>query len=522
MAKSKPTAKSKASSIGEEAASDDDRSSQWLTGRGVIPPILCVAVFGLLVRAGVSLHSYSGAADPPKYGDFEAQRHWMEITTNLPASEWYRNSSVNDLRYWGLDYPPLTAYQSYVHGLWLKSVLPESVQLFTSRGHESHLGKLLMRWTVLSSDVLVFVPAALCFILAYYSQQNEGRSDMVWHSAMVLLNPCLILIDHGHFQYNCISLGLTVGAVAAILTKRELLAGVLFSLALNHKQMSAYFAPAFFSYLLGKCLKHSNPLIEVLKLGFVVIGTFVLLWWPYLQSKEAFFEVLSRLAPFERGIYEDYVANFWCTASVLIKWKKLFSMHFLKLVSLTATVVTCLPSMVHQIRYPSYQSFLYGMLNSSFAFYFFSFQVHEKSILLPLLPASLLAFEEPFVYSWFTHFAMLSMFPLLIRDKLIVPFAVLSILFTLLFRAPCRKQDSTKQIPTSMKLLPRKLLTFFSVFLHIIYVTLTPPKRYPFLFEAIIMLHCFIQFVLLAIYTNVKQWNLPKPSSSADNKKKLL
>ena len=23
------------------------------------------------------------------YGDFEAQRHWMEITVNLPANEWY-------------------------------------------------------------------------------------------------------------------------------------------------------------------------------------------------------------------------------------------------------------------------------------------------------------------------------------------------------------------------------------------------------------------------------------------------
>ena len=30
----------------------------------------------------------SGAGKPPMYGDYEAQRHWMEITTNLPAREW--------------------------------------------------------------------------------------------------------------------------------------------------------------------------------------------------------------------------------------------------------------------------------------------------------------------------------------------------------------------------------------------------------------------------------------------------
>ncbi|KAJ7375672.1 Glucosyltransferase-like protein, partial [Desmophyllum pertusum] len=46
---------------------------------------------------------------PPMFGDYEAQRHWMEITYNLPADEWYTNTTNNDLMYWGLDYPPLTA-----------------------------------------------------------------------------------------------------------------------------------------------------------------------------------------------------------------------------------------------------------------------------------------------------------------------------------------------------------------------------------------------------------------------------
>lgn len=132
----------------------------------------------------------------------------MEITLNLPLKEWYRNSTVNDLRYWGLDYPPLTAYQSYVHGLFLRFFSPDSVALFTSRGHESYLGKLLMRWTVLSSDVLVFFPAVFYFVVVYYAGRNPSRSmsGIAWHMAIILLNPCLILIDHGHFQvYNYIS-----------------------------------------------------------------------------------------------------------------------------------------------------------------------------------------------------------------------------------------------------------------------------------------------------------------------------
>nr|CAD7440102.1 unnamed protein product [Timema bartmani] len=58
---------------------------------------------------------------PPLYGDYEAQRHWMEVTYNLPLSDWYHNTTNNDLMYWGLDYPPLTAYHSYLCG-WVASI----------------------------------------------------------------------------------------------------------------------------------------------------------------------------------------------------------------------------------------------------------------------------------------------------------------------------------------------------------------------------------------------------------------
>jgi alpha-1,3-glucosyltransferase len=132
--------------------------------------------------------------------------------------------------------------------------------------------KLLMRWTVLSSDLLIFFPAVLYFVLVYYGGNRSGgnKSDVAWHIAVILINPCLILTDHGHFQvwkqfafacllfmivlnceayvivlifymvyfqYNCISLGLTLGAVAAVLSQKDLLACVLFCLSLNHKQV---------------------------------------------------------------------------------------------------------------------------------------------------------------------------------------------------------------------------------------------------------------------------------------------
>lgn len=38
------------------------------------------------VEMGVAAHT--GANTPPKFGDFECQRHWMEITYHLPSYDW--------------------------------------------------------------------------------------------------------------------------------------------------------------------------------------------------------------------------------------------------------------------------------------------------------------------------------------------------------------------------------------------------------------------------------------------------
>ncbi|KZV52941.1 putative dolichyl pyrophosphate Man9GlcNAc2 alpha-1,3-glucosyltransferase-like [Dorcoceras hygrometricum] len=239
----------------------DPDSDVWsfIAARETKSWFICVSLFAALIRLAVGLHPYSGAATPPMFGDYEAQRHWMEITLNLPVKEWYRNSTANDLSYWGLDYPPLTAYQSYFHGIFLKLFDPVSVSLFTSRGYESYIGKLLMRWTVLMSDLMIFFPAVLYFAKMYSKEKSDTeKSSIAWGTAMILLNPCLILIDHGHFQ------------------------------------MSAYYAPAFFGYLLGKCLRHQNPILQVSKLGLAVLGTFAVVWWPYLYSVEASLQAINK------------------------------------------------------------------------------------------------------------------------------------------------------------------------------------------------------------------------------------
>lgn len=150
----------------------------------------------------------------------------------------------------------------------------------------------------------------------------------------------------------------------------------------------------------------------------------------------------------------------------------------------------------------------------------FNITVHEKSILLPLLPASFLAIEEPFLFQWLTQYAMLSMFPLLCRDKLIIPYISLYSIFILVYYAPggihkTRSSGNLKSFVIAFLLLS-------SLALHIIYLTLTPPAKYPFLFEALIMLLCFSQFVLVAVYANRKQWMVLKNPSLIGKEKKSI
>lgn len=86
-------------------------------------------------------------------------------------------------------------------------------------------------------------------------------------------------------------------------------------------------------------------------------------------------QVLRRIFPVGRGLYEDYLSNFWCTTSVVMKWRQLFSGSQLMPVCAGITILAALPSMLQQMRDPSPRGLLLGMANSALAFFMFSFQV---------------------------------------------------------------------------------------------------------------------------------------------------
>lgn len=184
----------------------------------------------------------------------------------------------------------------------------------------------------------------------------------------MLMQPSLILVDHGHFQYNSISLGFALWGVMAVITDWDVLGSVAFCLALNYKQMELYHSLPFFCYLLGKALRFKrdwrDALSHVVKLGVAVVLCFSLCWAPfYLRGGgSGVAQVLARVFPFNRGIYEDKVASFWCSVSVLVKVRNFLSTQVLMWVSSVATLAAALPSLLPLLRDPSPYRFLLALV----------------------------------------------------------------------------------------------------------------------------------------------------------------
>lgn len=551
-----------------------------------VPSEIVLCIFGTLVavflRCCTSLHPYSGQNKPPMYGDYEAQRHWMEITTNLKINQWYHNTTENDLLYWGLDYPPLTAYHMYLCGQIARIIDPNYVKLGYSRGFESDSHKIFMRYSVLVTDVLLYIPAVICYFAfarnngtvckvrkhkgatPKESANNRNRPgvDCLERSLTVILSllyPGVVLIDHGHFQYNTVSLAFLIYATLFLLNERNLLASFFFCLALNYKQMELYHALPFFFYLLSTCVPKPgytmySGCVKLAKIALVVVLTFGLIWAPFLVDVDGAFQVLKRLFPVDRGVFEDKVANIWCSLNVVFKFKTLFCNEKMVKLCMFATLAALFPSAFDLFVRPSLKKFIPALINSSLAFFLFSFQVHEKSILLVAIPVMLYLPKDPFVCFWLLVISTFSMLPLFVKDDLVIAYFALMIfyvnsfyvcldhtfasqksasggfgefykkLLTTLTDVEYKKLDLIDILVQNIRHFVKNLDSVKILVVHVLMVvsflgslTLTiaflvfkPPAAYPDLFPLLISAYCCVHFVGFFVYFNVVQLSIPQ------------
>jgi alpha-1,3-glucosyltransferase len=424
---------------------------------------------------------------------------------------------------------------------------PESVALDASRGYEDPTHKAYMRATVLVLDVLIY------FSVVWVATKGKKKAHDIRSMGTLILalaQPALILMDHGHFQYNSVSLGFALWGTY-FMTKENfsncIIGSVFFCMALNFKQMTLYYAPAVFAYLLGRCFANEGTKLvpRFGGLGVTVIVTFVLHWWPFIYyppshdpqmaASERLVHVLHRMFPFQRGLFEGKVSNLWCALSTKpISIRQRLPESIQPMVALGTTLLLIMPACYKLFavgqrrltrsgpaREEDWKFLLWGSASTGLAFFLASFQVHEKSILMPLAPISLLVWEDATFCHWFSVVATWTLWPLIRVDRLEAAYGCILTIFGMiawLVRASNGKTPLSAScfdcLTITKAIVPLSSLAMLS--LHLLEMFVTPPASLPDLFPVLWSIGGCGMFCIAWVVTC---WHLYSPDKAPSEKK---
>lgn len=269
-------------------------------------------------------------------------------------------------------------------------------------------------------------------------------SGKLYHAVLLLCNVGLIIVDHIHFQYNGVLFGLLLLSCGKMFQKKYLQSAFYFAVLLNMKHIFIYMAPVYFCYLLKNyCFGNvKNFIHNVSKLGSVVLLVTSVSFGPFLQHLP---QVMSRLFPFKRGLTHAYWApNFWALynfadkiLSIIRKVPQInsntgglvqeFKHNLLPSVSPAVTflivalmMIPCCVKLL-SVKTESPKSFLKPLIICTATSFMFGWHVHEKAILMVLIPLQVLTFHnksEARSSLFLTIFGIYSLTPLLYTSEL--------------------------------------------------------------------------------------------------------
>ncbi|KTW29204.1 hypothetical protein T552_01160 [Pneumocystis carinii B80] len=371
--------------------------------------------------------------------DFEVHRNWMALTYSLPLSKWY----YENMSQWMLDYPPFFPWMEYLFSLFGQWIDAEMLKI-SNVNYASNRTIYFQRSTVIITDFM------LIYSLRKYIQLSSPEKKLSKIIAIsILFSPGFFIVDHIHFQYNGFLYGLLLLSIFYAKNADKILkSSIIFSVLLCFKHLFLYVAPAYFVYVLRVyCLRldmrginFKNTIKLIVSISFVI----TLAFGPFVYYNQLS-QIKSRLFPFSRGLTHAYWApNIWALYSfadrvlialaphlnIVVKQEATASLtrgligdtFFGILPNITPTttfIVTCFFQMIYLVKLfirPTYNVFLGAIVLCGFSSFIFGWHVHEKAILMVIIPFSLLALKDR---RYFTAFCPLvvagyvSLFPLI-------------------------------------------------------------------------------------------------------------
>ncbi|KAL1857712.1 glycosyl transferase [Paecilomyces lecythidis] len=396
-----------------------------------------------------------------KSTDFEVHRNWLAITHSLPVKEWYYEKTSE----WTLDYPPFFAAFEWLLSQ-AASYADPMMLVVQNLNYDSWQTVYFQRATVILSELV------LVFALDRFVKSVPLASKHLAHisSLSILLSPGLLIIDHIHFQYNGFLYGILVLSIVLARKQSTLLySGILFAILLCFKHIYLYLSLAYFVYLLrAYCLDPRSifrPRVgNIIKLGVSVVGIFIAAFGPFAYWNQLL-QLKDRLFPFSRGLCHAYWApNIWAmysfTDRVLIPLAPRLGLNVNHdaLSSVTRGLVgdtsfAVLPEVTKEQTFaltfifqllpliklwfrPDWDTFVGALTLCGYASFLFGWHVHEKAVLLIIIPFSLIAIKDRRYFGAFKPLAVaghVSLFPLLFTAAEFPIKTVYTILWLVLF-----------------------------------------------------------------------------------------
>lgn len=375
------------------------------------------------------------------------------MTLNLPLHEWYVDASSK----WTLDYPPLFAYFEYVLAHMMAQLHAPLVQL-NNHDYCDWPVVPLLRLSVILLDPL-FLTAAIAFISSLYHHHHHRHHHLL-AIVSIVLNPALIIVDNIHFQYNALPLSLLLLTVSALHYDYIALAAGFFSLAVNVKHTLLPLALPLVCHVLA-VLRHdcASPVRTFVSTAFITIATFVVIWMPFVSigRRALLAQIANRLFPFNRGLmHANWAPNVWAVYAVIDKMLVLLGFGtripdgpimtgvigamkpFAALPNPTPMVCTILqvmasvPSLVRCTSRRKTHSLVQALVSVALASSLFGWHVHEKALLVALIPLAGLAYRSPrfaFAFALLSPATHLAVLDLVVQNAS----AVFARLFTIAF-----------------------------------------------------------------------------------------
>ncbi|GAA6063187.1 hypothetical protein JCM10212_006853 [Sporobolomyces blumeae] len=440
--------------------------------------------------------------------DFEVHRNWLAITHSLPLRQWYYDTTSE----WTLDYPPFFAFFERFLSMFAYIVDPEIVRL-DNLGYDASTAVYFQRATVVLSElVLVFA------VLRWARTSRKPDSSTAFAiAASLIVHPGLILVDHIHFQYNGFLLGILLWSLISAQEGNVYACATLFATLLNFKHIFVYLAPPYLVFLFRR---HCFPpggrlqLDGLVELGLIVVGICALSFGPFVivGGPSQLAQIFSRLFPFQRGLNHAYwAANAWALVSaadrVLVKYLVsrgvpitsealtsgsrglIGSTTFGVLPNVTPSTtfgITAAVLLIYLVKLwfnPTCKKFLDAVVLSAMTSFLWGWHVHEKAVLLFLVPLSLTATDDDNhfrAYRLATVAGVFGLFPLLINSAETPVKVIISVIWFALV-LPQLRRVVYRPLPNLFSVVVNKLETvylFGFVFLQL-YVSILHPLIFP-------------------------------------------